>query len=273
MKKKFRITITLLLLMVLLIPSMSFASSITEERLLPRLVDDAFLLTDEENTKLLKKLDEISERQKLDIAIVTVNSLEGHTATEFADDFYDYNGYGMGEGYDGILLLISMGDRDWAISKFGFGITAFTDAGLNRMTGQFIPYLSNGDFYKAFETFANLSDDYITEARAGKPYDVSNLPKKPPSPLLIPISLVIGAIISLILTGIMKGQLKSVSMQRTATSYVRQNSLNLIGSKDIYLYNVVSKRARPKESKSSSGGSTTHKSSSGRSHGGSSGKF
>lgn len=51
-----------------------------------RLTDSAGLLSEEEAQNILTKLDEVSERQKFDIVILTVDSLEGATATEYADD-------------------------------------------------------------------------------------------------------------------------------------------------------------------------------------------
>ena len=106
-----------------------FADSSGSE--LPRLVDDADLLTDSEETVLLAELDEISERQECDVIVVTIET-EGNddtTVTEYADDFYDYWGYGIGEDKSGILLFVDMTQRNWAISTCGYGITAFTDAG------------------------------------------------------------------------------------------------------------------------------------------------
>ena len=48
----------------------------------------------------------------------------------------------------------------------------------------------------------------------------------------------------------------------------------LAKSEDQFLYNIVNKTAKPKETSSSSGGgSSTHTSSSGRTHGGTGGKF
>ncbi|MDD7113688.1 MAG: TPM domain-containing protein [Lachnospiraceae bacterium] len=42
---------------------------------MPRLTDEADLLTDAEEEELLTKLDEISERQQCDVVVATVNSL------------------------------------------------------------------------------------------------------------------------------------------------------------------------------------------------------
>ena len=48
----------------------------------PRLVDKAELLSDSEKTELLYILDEISERQQVDIIVLTVPSLEGASPVE-----------------------------------------------------------------------------------------------------------------------------------------------------------------------------------------------
>ena len=65
---------------------------IPETRQLPRLVDRADLLSELEEEELEARLDEISERQQADVVVVTVNSLDGKSAQDYADDFYDYNG-------------------------------------------------------------------------------------------------------------------------------------------------------------------------------------
>ncbi len=271
MKKGFYLLLTILLLVSFMPLSVYGATAAAYERQLPRLVDDAGLLTEEQVETLTRKLDEISERQNFDVIIYTVDSLGVYTPTEYADDAFDYNGFGMGSTYDGILLLISMEERDWAISTHGYGITAFTDAGQRYMVDNFIGYLSNGDFYGGFVKFAELADEFITQAKTGAPYDVHNLPKKPLSPVWILISILGGALIALIVTGIMRSSLKSVSMQRAAGNYIVSTVMSPFGNQDLYLYSVVTRRAKPKDSGGS--GSSTHRSSSGRTHGGSSGKF
>jgi uncharacterized protein len=243
-----------------------------DQRLRPRLVDEADVLTDSEESELLSKLDEISGRQQMDVVIATVNSLEGKTAEAYADDYFDYNGFGYGPMNSGILLLVSMEDRDWAISTSGDGITAFTDAGCDYIGEEIVFWLSDDLYEHAFLTFADNCDKFVTQARTGEPYDGDFMPEAEFEPFwTLAICLVIAFIISLIITGVMKAQLKSVRSQTRASQYVRTGSLNVTCANDFFLYRTLTRVPRPKESSSS--GSSTHRSSSGRTHGGRSGKF
>ncbi len=266
-----------LILLVLFLSTSSMLPVFAEGNL-PRLVDMADLLSDSEKSDLSDILDEISERQQVDIVVVTVDSMEGETAMVYADDFYDYNGYGFGNERDGVLLLISMDEREWYISTTGYGITAVTDAGREYISEIFVTDLSTGDYAAAFTSFAKLCDDFITQAKAGNPYDTNNLPKEPfelGRNLLT--AFVIAFIIALIVTGIMRGQLKTVHNHSAADNYMKQGSMQLTKKDDLLLYKHVDRRKRVENNSSNSsnrsGGSRTHTSSSGRTHGGGGGKF
>lgn len=229
-------------------------------------VDEAGLLSSQEAASLEKDLAAISSRQGVDIVVVTTDSTGSKSPMEYADDFFDYGGYGA----DGILLLVSMEDSDWWVSTTGYGITAVTDAGLSYMSDRFVPYLSDGDYAGSFECFASLCDEFITQAKTGDPYDSHNLPKDPfRFGRNIVFALVVGLVAALIATGKMKNQLKSVAQQAKADDYVTAGSLQITNSRDFHLYTHVNRV----EKASSSSGSSTHTSSSGRSHGGGGGKF
>lgn len=254
--------------------SNSVTGIIPEERLLPRLVDQADLLSEEEEAEVLSSLNEISERQECDVVIITVNSLEGKTAKEYADDVYDYNGYGFGEERDGILLLISMESRNWAISTCGEGIIIFTDAGQEYIVEKFKPLLSNAEYKDAFLKYAELSDQFIIQARTGEPYDVGNMPKGSVSSFWIFGDFVIGCLIALGIGNRKKKRLKTVQKKTEAQDYAVSESLMLSKSWDRMINRRVTSRTISKSSDSDRrGGSSTHTSSSGTTHGGSSGKF
>lgn len=287
LKKIYRIgagwLLMLLVLCSLAIPFPSKATQIPDERLGPRLADQEELLTTEEQEELLARLDEISERQQCDVVIVTVASIEGKTATEYADDYFDYQGYGYGEKSDGILLLVGMKERVWAISTHGsLGISAFTDAGLDYIKEDVQFQLKLDNYAKAFRTFASLCDQFLTAAHKGKPYDVGNLPIKHASPSILIFLFPIGILIMAWKSRSKKRSLKSVVKKTGAISYKVPNSLHLWVDEDRITGSHVTKRKRHEESRDrggssgsggSSGGSTTHTSSSGRTHGGTSGTF
>ena len=241
---------------------------------LPRLVDQADLLSAEEETALLDNLNEISLRHNCDVVVVTVPSLNGKDVTAYADDFYDANGYGMGADQSGILFLIAMDEREWAISTAGSAISVFTDSGLDWMEDAFLPDLSNGYYHAAFSTYAQMCDDYLTQAESGPVFDVGTPSQKGVSPLSPVSSLAViaaGILVGFLITNYMKRQLKSVTPQRAAASYIRSGTPQILEQRDQFLYHTISRTPRPKSS--SSGGSSTHRSSSGVRHGGSRGRF
>ena len=265
----------LMLAVILTVPAFAVEGGFAD--LYYRMFDDAEVLTEDEDNELEDALEELSLRQSFDVTIATIESMESVGADsmeQFADDLYDYCQYGYGPDMDGVLLLVSVGDRKWHISTCGYGITAFTDAGIQYLGEQMTPDMADGDYAAAFRTFIQWTDAYVTAAREGHPYDVDNMPKEPFSIVYLGVALVIGLITALIVTGVMKSRLKSVAPQRDATSYVRQGSMKLTNQRDLYLYREVHRTERPKETDSgSSGGSSTHTSSSGTTHGGGGGSF
>jgi len=243
-----------------------------------RVEDGADLLTDEEEQTLIEKLDSISANQLLDVVVVTTNTTNGKSPMEYADDFFDYNGYGMGEDKDGVLLMIDMGQRDYWISTSGYGIEAFTDAGIAYIGEQIVGSLGDGDYMSAFELFADLCDDFVTQAKKGNPYDVSHMPKAPFNKgLCFWISLFIGFVLSAIVNMILQAQLKTVAKENSAANYVKAGSLVVTHSYESMrgrrVIHEVIESDSDDDTRSGGGGSSTHISSSGRSHGGGGGKF
>ena len=239
-----------------------------------RMVDMADILTESEEAAFLAQLDELSERQQLDVVIVTVKELDGKSHMEYADDFFDYNGYGIGGERDGLLYLVKVESdgsyskgNSW-ISTCGYGITAFTDEGIQYIGGQITPELLDGDYTSAFEEFITLADEFVTQAREGEAYDVGNMPEAPfPLEGAIFLALIVGVIVSFTVTRRMKRKLQSVRSQAAASDYIKRGGLKVTARQEVFLYSHVDRREKPQET-SSGGGSSTHTSSSGSTHGG-----
>ena len=244
-----------------------------------RLQDDAALLSSDEYNEVLSRLDEISERQSFDVVIHTTEDMDGYSSVvAYADDYYDYNGYGYGEDRDGIILVVAMNTRDLYISTCGFGITAFTDYGIDTLLDDVKGYFSDGDYYGGFCSFISEADEYITSAKNGSQYDINDGDYYYGSErsgffnfTWLMASLIMGLVCALIIVGTMKAQLKTVRPALAAGSYVRKDSIKVKSERDIYLYRNVSRTEIVRES--SSGGSSTHVSSSGTTHGGGGTKF
>ena len=156
--------------------------------------------------------------------------------------------------------MVSIGDREWHITTHGYGMTAFNDDGLAYLKENVEPLLKDENFYGAFDTYADLCQDLLEMAANGEPYT------EPFSPIWILISLGIGLVLAFLCTMGMRAQLKSVRTQDSAVDYVRQGSMALTRSNDIFLYHTVTKTAKQKDSDSSSGGSDSD-------HGGTGGSF
>ena len=139
--------------------------------------------------------------------------------------------------------------------------------------------LSDGDYAEAAEYFARLCDELLTDAKNGTPYNESfgaiddgdtGTGSVLPPPMWILISIAVGVITALIVVCIMKGKLKTVKMQASANNYLKNGSLNITDSSDIFLYSNVTRTAKPKNNDNDS---STHESSSGNTYGGGGGKF
>ena len=251
------------------------AEDVCAQSLQPRVVDEADVLTDQEESLLLEKLDEISERQQLDVVVATVRSLNGLSVQQRADDFYYYNGYGYGDFRDGILLLQCPQERDLWISTNGYGIDAFTDAGQEYIWNEILPDFRNDNYAKGYMRFAELCDDFISRARSGNRYDLGNMPAKKKSPLRFLWALVIGAAGSFTMGQSKKAKLKSVHRKHTADRYTPNGGLHLFVKEDRLIdRRVVTRRIQqPRPSGGGGGGSSTHMGSSGSMHGGSGRKY
>ncbi len=262
---------------------------ISADRTLPLVVDDAALLSEYERETLNSTLEATAEEISAEIAIVTVTDTYGKSAMDYADDFYDENGYGYGDGDDGVLLLVDMGEREWWITTHGYCEAVLSDNVLYTIENAFIGDLSSANYYNAFVTFAALCSDYIEAAQNGiiletnapygydygYDYDYGTVEERSsPADFILP-SVIAGFIVSFIMVSVMKSGMKTVSSQISASSYLVDNSLRLTSSSDNYLYSNVTRTPRQTSSHSGThrGGGGSHRSSSGRSHGGRGGRF
>ena len=254
-----------------------------------QIIDSAELLSDQAIIELESKADSLMEKYGMDVVILTVDTLNGESAQSKADSFYDENGYGD----NGVLFLLAMAEREWYISTCGDAIYALTDYGIQQVGFVMLPYLSEGDYYSAFEVFLDELPLYFDALENGRPvdgyadysgdyyhgeqddvvyYDDEGYEYNGGPSVLA--SLFFGIVAGGLTVLIMRGTMKTKKRQRSAEAYLIQDTYRLHTHQDLFLYSRVNKvRRQESSSGSGGGGSSVHRSSGGRSHGGGGGRF
>lgn len=263
----------------------------------PKIIDNADILTDTEEALLEDKAQSLVTEYSMDVVILTIETLSGQISSDYADDYFDYNGYGIGPDYSGVLLLLSMDEREWAISTCGQTIYALTDYGIQQLFSSIAGYLSEDRYYEAFDRYLNELPYYFKAYQSGKPIDGYRDPYDGPGSyepvpgdgivyypepekgfgdyaMMFLISLAIGSAAGGITLLVLRGQMNTARAQSDAQNYMIPGSYNLKRYQDIFLYSNVSRQRKPEHNSSGGGGgSSVHTSSSGRSHGGGRGGF
>ena len=218
----------------------------------PPVTDQSGLLTDQEQSDLNTFLGQIRQTEGYAVNVVTTDSLQGKSAQQFTEDFYDDH-----IGGDGVLLMVCLHEGCWYISTNGVCANTISDSRINSIGETVIDDVRAGEYYDAFYTFGTLIRDQMASGGSAK----GGISGKS-----ILICLVIGLAAGGITVGVMAQKMRSVRSKGSAADYVRAGSMQVTRSHDIFLYNTVTRRAKPKSSSSGSGGG-------GRSRGGSGGRI
>lgn len=238
MKKKVFSLMFVLLLVLSMAASVSAATG-------QFVYDDAGLLTDDEIFALSGRLEGLSNTYNAQIVVATIpSSIDVDYELEY---IYDTMGFGYGEGFDGVLLLVCMDPREYRILSNGYCGIAIDTGDIDAIGRAIVDDLSDGYYADAFDTFADKCAYYLDGHINGFPFNFGRS---------IIIALAVGLIAGLITATSLKGQLKTVRKQNEAKNYIRSGSLSLHTQRDVFLYRDVRRTAKPRENNRSSGGSS-----------------
>lgn len=234
----------------------------------PRVVDDADLFTDGQEAAMAVKIAALREAYNMDFVVYTSPSAYGMEHYMLAADFYQFNGYGVGDDFSGGVLLICMDplDRGWYTATCGRYMKLYTDKANERLNSRLKPYLVRGaegeeDAYG--EGVLQYLDDTAAVMSGKKVYDYSI-----PGVMAVIAFLLVGGIT----VGIERHKMKTVRQAADAEEYLVPGSFDLRRHRDFYLHRTVTRTRRESSSKSGGGGGG-FSSSGGRSFGGGGGKF
>ena len=175
------------------------------------------LSSENENMLLEKMAESVSKKYGVGIYIVTVEDYRDfHSEGVYKATYTIYHECTMGEGpnHDGIMLLLSMDDRDWAMFCYGSRCEyAFNSYGQQKLEKVFLDNFGENDWYGGFEDYVKECSVYLEKASVGKPVRASLF-----YPLLIVIGLSLLAAAAVV--AVIWQKMDTVSKKATANDYV-----------------------------------------------------
>lgn len=241
-----------------------------------RVYDDAGLLTGGQVSSLEEQIGELRSQLDLDLVVVTTDDTGGKSSRDYADDYYDNNGFGVGSDKRGVLFLIDMDNRQAYLSTCGKGIDYLTDARIDHILDLVVPRLKEEDYQGAVQAFLTNTKNYVLSGVPDNQYrydeETGKVTKRNHSVswkqalLFLGLAVVVGAIAA-------GGVAAKYKLRFKDSTYpVREKSrVRLTCREDVFLRRyVTSRRIETNHSSGggSGGGSSTHSSGGGTTHGG-----
>ena len=124
-----------------------------------KVVDDADLLSYDEEQEIQSMLDELAEESGWTLFAVTTDDANGMTSEEYADDYVDQNAFEE----NGVCFLIDMDNREIYMSTTGSAIRILTDHRIDSIMDDSYEYAGDGEYAKCFETMIRETEDSFHE--------------------------------------------------------------------------------------------------------------
>lgn len=218
------------------------------------ILDFASLLTEAQASGLESRAAFLAEHYGTGVYILTVDDYTkyapaGMDVFDFSDEYYYQAKLGVGDERNGLLLVLSMAERDYSLYSFGgFAESAFNgDAKNDVLVPAFRSYFSSDNWYGGLNAFMTEAEGLTERAANGDPYT-------PPAHtgLRLVIILAVSALVAFIVCSILQAKHKTVRAGINANAYVVMDSLQLSRSMDQFTH--VTETRQIKESASSRGG-------------------
>lgn len=135
--------------------------------------DYADVLSDEAESHILSTAVELEKQTGAQVVVLTVNSLDGADISDYAVEVFRSWGIGDKKENNGVLIVLSVGDREMWISS-GYGLEGtLTDTRLGQMRDAYaIPYYRNDDFETGTTVLFNaIVNEIRTEEYGLEPLD------------------------------------------------------------------------------------------------------
>ncbi len=227
--------------------------------------DDAGLLAGEEEDALEEECGRLFRAHGTGVYIITTPDFGGGDIKNWQRQIFSQYDLGADSDGSGVMLAISMAERDWGLVGFGEAQEAFSTYARERLGSLILDDLSDGEFYEAFSGYLSIADDYLSAAEEGNPYTEQHRYREGwRFPVIFGVSFLLSLGISAAVVLTWKKGMNTRVRQKGAMQYLKAGSFYLSNQSDLFLYHTVSRTQRPKQD-SSSGGGSMHSDSSGTS--------
>jgi len=134
------------------------------------IIDNAGLLSEDEKADLKMMVEEIAASYNFNLIILTEESIGGKDAIDYSWDYLDGRGFG-GHTWDGCLLLISPGERDYAFTASGRGEKILNKTAYDNLEKNVLSYLKKDNYFGAFTTYINTWEKFLVRELYIKNYN------------------------------------------------------------------------------------------------------
>ena len=150
-------------LLVLLLPLVALADE--------QVIDRIGLFTADEISRMNAIIQQIEEDHQVDMVVLATSDVPTdysesmYRVRDYADNFYDQGGYGMGEDFSGMLILLDMHNRVMWLSTGGMMIEYINDSREEAILDDAYSYLSSGRYGEAMIAALNRTSRYMDKGR------------------------------------------------------------------------------------------------------------
>ena len=207
-------------LLFIIVSLLALAAPSADAAVLPKpsqreyIVDTAGIVSAEDRAQIEKIGEELREKTKAEIVVVTVATLDGTDIESYANELFRSWGIGDAKQSNGVLLLIAKDDRKFRI-EVGYGLEGeITDGRAGEILDKMKPYFRDEKYSEGvLNAYQKLAAYAYHAAGVAPGADVSETLEEEEPSILINVFIFFLAIVGMILLGVILNWLLGILNQ------------------------------------------------------------
>lgn len=189
-REMIKIWVPILLVLLLFI---QIAGAVNYPQLTEHLTDNANIIDNEYKQKITDLAESIEKNTTVEIAVLTIESLEGDTPENYAINTFRKSGVGKKDKNNGLLILVAKNDRKYKF-EVGYGLEGTIPDAMKVPIGDKIitPNFKNGDYGKGiYESMIAINALVTNNTEVISKYGLNQTATDVPNWLVIVIIIII----------------------------------------------------------------------------------